>query len=32
MINIIEKRIDEKGEPYVETGEKYGEIAVRKSI
>jgi len=28
MVNIIEKRIDENGE--VETGEKYGEIAVKK--
>ena len=30
MVNIIEKRIDENGEPYVETGEKYGEIAAKK--
>ena len=30
MMKIIEKKIDENGEPYVETGEKYGEIAVKK--
>jgi len=31
-MNIIEKRVDENGEPYVETGEKYGEIAVKKVL
>ena len=30
MMNIIKKRIDENGEPFVETGEKYGKIAVKK--
>ena len=29
-MNIIEKRIGENGEPYVETVEKYGEITVKK--